>query len=123
MSEILSPPPPGYRSRTVCTRCDNTGAIVELRVIWKQPRPDLPPLRGSRRVENEDEGRAVMDEACAAGYIDIDIVSAARPCECRKRREDPPRQPGRPKGAHERGWKSRASGEHEEEYWWNRVSE
>ena len=119
MSKILSPPEPGYGSRTVCTKCDNTGAISELRVIWKQPRTGLPPLRGSRRVENEDEGRVVMDEARAAGYIEVEMVSAARPCECRKKPEDPPRPPGRPKGARQLDWKSRASGEHEE-YWWMR---
>jgi len=81
-------PPPDYGVRTVCTMCNNSGIVSELRVFWRQPRPELglPPLACSKRVADRDEADQLVAELREQKMIDIDLISAARKCGCTESR-------------------------------------
>jgi hypothetical protein len=85
--------PAGAKGRTVCTQCNNSGWIHELRLIWKQPREGMPPLVCSRRVLDQDHARYHARQLAAQGALDIDVVSAAKACSCRQKPESAASKP------------------------------
>ncbi len=74
--------------RGACTRCGGTGQLIEYRLVWEQPRPGLPNMRCSRRLESEDEGRERLAEL-PPDATQAAILSGARPCSCRPQPSSP----------------------------------
>lgn len=104
-----TPSPVDFRSRARCTNCDNTGIVSELRVIWKMPREEMAPSKHWRRVDAES-APFVMEALRKEGAFDIELLSGARPCSCRKPIETP-RPVGRPSGKPMRpDWKTLCAG-------------
>lgn len=77
-------------ARTRCLRCDNSGYVMEWRLTWKTTRHCSIPEPHARRVESEQSGveqfHALLGQAEAApgSILDVDLVSEARKCACRK---------------------------------------
>lgn len=89
-----------------CLRCDNTGQVIEWRLVW-QRRPEGVleglPQRCFRRVASREEGLERMARL-EESDLDAQVVSCSLVCQCRKRVE--PKSPV--------DWKMAQAGKREE---------
>jgi len=114
--------------RPRCLICDNVGQVVEFRLVWlRRGLEGEPPLKCSRRVETEREGRERIEELAENEY-DPQILSGARSCpNCQAGRaaaeqaaakkaepvkEEPPA--ATPEWPAPRDWKMAAAGDRED---------
>lgn len=65
-----------------CLICGGSGMAAELRLVWKRSRLEGEPVKCSRRVESEEDGRRRIAEL-GEGDFDAQVVSCAKRCACR----------------------------------------
>jgi len=65
-----------------CTLCDNSGQVLEVRLVWTKRRQGMAPLRCSRRVESEAEGWE-MAKTLGDDVVGVDVLSCSSVCRCR----------------------------------------
>ena len=62
--------------------------LFEYRLVWKLPREGEPALSSVRPVADEQEGRRLAETLEQAAF-DIDVLSGAKDCSCRKPAAEP----------------------------------
>ena len=89
--------PAEWRTCSRCSKCQGSGVEIELRVLWKIPRLGLPSEKHWRRVASEEQAAEQMEALRDQGAMEVECLSGAMPCSCRKALEAP-KPVGRPKG-------------------------